>query len=77
MTSGSTREFQDLTDSELIRLHWKSFGIWMGMRARAKKADVEEAPRAWGKVHRYAERVLDPYMLEMERRGIDENTRPE
>jgi hypothetical protein len=49
----------------------------MGMRARAKKADVEEAPRAWGKVHRYVERVLDPYMLEMERRGIDENTRPE
>ena len=77
MSSFSTNQIPDLTDSELIRLHWKSFGIWMGMRARAKKADEEEAPRAWGKVHRYAERVLDPYMLEMERRGIDENTRPE
>jgi hypothetical protein len=71
MTSGSTREFQDLTDSELIRQHWKAFGIWMGMRNRAKKnAGLDAEAMLWGKVHRYAERVLDPMAFEMERRGL-------
>lgn len=60
-----------MTDAELIRAHWASFGRWMRLRAVAFKSKPMDRARNWGRVHAYAEHVLDPMALEMERRGIE------
>tara|TARA_X000001316_G_C922449_1_gene37885 strand:+ start:9761 stop:9964 length:204 start_codon:yes stop_codon:yes gene_type:complete len=55
---------QDLTLvtlPDLERLHWKCFGIWMGMRSKARQGRT-----TWGKVHAYTRDVLDPMMYRIE-----------